>query len=176
MSEDGPYRAKSFLRVRELIENLDIPEGATHIRVVFDNVFSGSGFYKNTKKVRVLSVKAIKDSTVLKEYDMLDIFKYAKGINVWLDVGKQLNKCHLALTKMLSKVEIDLKQKSFIDNNGREVKYYPLTCQQFPKGESLLNKLNKALEEKELQRFNTIAKNSIEAYVEDDDDFNEDAI
>ncbi len=175
MSEEQTFRAKSFLNVSKLISNIDIPKETTHIRVAFDEVISGGGVYKNSKSIRILAVKAIKDSTVLKEYDMKDIFDIAEGINVWLNVGRQLNKCQLASTK-LSKIEIDLKQKSFIDNTGREVKYYPLTCHQFKNGESVLNQLTKALEEKEHEHFKLVSENSIEAYVEDDVEFNEDAI
>ena len=176
MSEDQTFRAKTFLNVSKLMNNIEVPEEATHIRVTFDNVLSGGGNYKSSKSIRVLSVKAIKDRTVLKEYDMMDIFKIAEGINVWLNVGRQLNKYPLSMTGMLSKIEIDLKQKTFIDNTGREVKYNPLSCQQFKNGESLMNKLSEALKEKEQQYYHLIAENSTEAYVQDDVELNEDLI
>ena len=169
MSEDQTFRAKTFLNVSKLMNNIDVPEEATHIRVTFDNVLSGGGNYKSSKSIRVLSVKAIKDSTVLKEYDMMDIFKIAEGINVWLNVGRQMKEYKHALTKILHCLDIDLQQKTFINQKGETISYYPIQYVSVKEGDEsnrVMNRLEKELREKELEYVNneTSKKEKTEAH------------
>ena len=164
------FRAKTFFGISKLMENLDIPEDATAIRVVFDDFVSGKGDYKNNTSINVLAVKAInKEQKIIKTYDMSDIMIIAEGINCWLNTGRQLRKYPLkADTKLLSKIEIGIHTAIFTDNQGKKVEYHPIiTCCRFQKGDEIMKTLHKELEEKEQEYKDRVQSASLEAYIED---------
>ena len=167
-SEAQTFRAKTFFGISKLMENLDIPEDATAIRVVFDDFVKGTGVYKNNTSINVLAVKAInKEQKIIKTYDMCDIMIIAEGINCWLNAGKQLRKYPLK-PELLGKIEINIHPKPGTDNQGKRFEYYPVNnCCQFSKGEDIKEALHKELEEQEQEYKKRVQDASLEAYIED---------
>lgn len=164
------YRLKSFINVSKLINGLVIPTEATKIRIVFNDEFSVKGRFTKAMNVRILSVKAMNGSTVLKTYDMMEIFEIAEGINVWLNVRKQLNKVNFGLTKKLHCIDIDLQQKTFINQKGETISYYPIQYVSVKEGDEsnkVMNRLEKELREKELEYVNN---NETSKKIKDSDD------
>ena len=162
------YRLKSFINVSKLINGLVIPTEATKIRIVFNDEFSVKGRFTKEMNVRILLVKAMKDSSVLKVYDMMEIFEIAEGINVWLNVRKHLNKVNFGLTKKLHCLDIDLEQKTFINQKGERISYYPIqyvSVKECDVSNKLMKKLEKELEEKEVKRVENLADK-----IKDDED------
>ena len=167
-SEAQPFRAKTFFGISKLMKNLDIPEDAAAIRVVFDEFVSGIGKFKSNTSINVLAVKAInKEQKIIKTYDMSDICEIAEGVNVWLNAGKQLRKYPLK-PELLSKIEINIHPKPGTDNQGKSFEYYPvINCCQFSKGEDIKEALHKELEEQEKDYKKRVQEASLEAYIED---------
>ena len=169
------FRLKLFLPVSKLIKGLNalraLSSEATKIRVVFNDIFTAEkGTYKGQKNIKILSVKAMNGSTVLKNYDMIDIFKIADGINVWLNVGRQMKEYKHTLTKILHCIDIDLQQKTFINQKGETISYYPIQYVSVKEGDEsnrVMNRLEKELREKELEYVNnneTSKKEKTEAH------------
>ena len=153
-TSSGEFRLKNFINVSKLIHGLNPSEDTTKIRIIFNDVFSVKGKYTTEMNIKVLSVKAMKNSTVLKVYDMMEIFEIAEGINVWLNVRKQLNKINFGSTKKLHCLDIDLEQKTFINQKGERISYYPIQyikVKECDVSNKLMNKLEKELEEKEVE-------------------------
>ena len=162
------FRLKNFINVSKLIHGLNPSEDTTKIRIIFNDVFSVKGKYTTEMNIKVLSVKAMKDSTVLKVYDMMEIFEIAEGINVWLNVRKQLNKINFGSTKNLHCLDIDLEQKTFINQKGERISYYPIqyvSVKECDVSNKLMKKLEKELEEKEVKRVENLADK-----IKDDED------
>lgn len=170
------FRLKLFLPVSKLIKGLNalqaLSSEATKIRVVFNDIFTAEKgtYYKGQKNIKILSVKAMNGSTVLKNYDMIDIFKIADGINVWLNVGRQMKEYKHTLTKILHCLDIDLQQKTFINQKGETISYYPIQYVSVKEGDEsnrVMNRLEKELREKELEYVNnneTSKKEKTEAH------------
>ena len=162
-------RQKSFISVTKLINGLNInseeSDGSHFIRISFDQFLKT----KNDKMcVRLLTVKEIKNNAVIKIYDMLDIFEIAGGINVWLDVGHQMNKETMSYTrKELNCIDIDTKLSSFITNHGERIQFHKLTYRPVVRSEVSIKKMNnyvKELEQKEQEHINK----HLEKFNEDD--------
>ena len=166
------FRLKLFLPVSKLIKGLNTAKGTTKIRVVFNDIFTAEKgtYYKGQKNIKILSVKAMNGSSVLKNYDMIDIFKIADGINVWLNVGRQMKEYKHTLTKILHCLDIDLQQKTFINQKGETISYYPIQYVSVKEGDEsnrVMNRLEKELREKELEYVNnneTSKKEKTEAH------------
>ena len=181
-------RLKSFINVSKLIQGLNASNDTTRIRIGFDDVFNvkgkgtscqGQSPYTKETNIKVLSVKAMNNSQVLKNYDMLEIFKIADGINVWLNVRKQLNKINFGLTKKLHCIDIDLEQKTFTNQKGEKISYYPIHYISVKEGEQatrLMNKLEKELREKEVQYVDSLAKKVYEKDEENEKEISPDMI
>ena len=182
------YRQKTFMSVSKLIDGLkpeERPDGLeprsgeepTKIRIVFNDVFRSKGKYTGEMNVRILTVKAMRGFAVLKNYDMLEIFKIANGINVWLNVRKQLNKTNFGLTKKLHCLDIDLDQKKFINQKGETISYYPIQYINVKEGDEnirVMNRLEKELEEKEVEYVNSLGTKSVEAHEEVEEEIDPD--
>ena len=157
------YRPKTFISTTKLIKGLNLVNSDNqYLRVVFNDVMKGNQKLQNKIFVKVLSVALCSGNEVINKYDMLDIFKIADGINVWLDTGKQLKKVKFPYLKNLMCIDINLSPKSFTNNQGLIIKYYPIVYKPVKackESENKMRKLERELENKEIERVNNLARN-----------------
>ena len=166
--ESELYRPKTFISSSKLIKGLNLVKSdSQYLRVVFNDVMRGNEKLQNKTFVKVLSVYLCSGNETLNKYDMLDIFEIAGGINTWLDTGKQLKKVKFSYLKCLMCLDISLSPKSFMNNQGLNISYYPITYKNVKASDESNKKmkaLERELEKKEIERVNSLlAKVNIES-------------
>lgn len=167
--------ARTFITVSKLIDGLkerDLLNDASKLRIGFSDFFFNEFENNKTVNIRIVSIKTLNNNSVASKIDLNDLFDIAGGINVWLNVGRQLNKIRFPLTKQLHGISINLTQKSFTNKYGDIISFYKIHYLNVKSGDEnikIMNKLETELHKKTLEWFE--AKCCFDSDNESDNDY-----
>ena len=150
------------LRDKHLLDN------ATSLMVVFDDFGTFESFGKKTMNIRVLSLTTMENDTVINAIDLTDVFDVAGNINVWLNVGTQLNNVKLPYVMQLHSVVIDLNPSTF-KTASRDIVYYKIQYKELPDKEKTTEKYNRLksnLSKKHVERTMSHVHDDYDLYID----------
>ena len=162
---------RKFISTPNLINGLrdkHLLDNATSLMVVFDDFGTFESFGKKTMNIRFLSMTAMKGDTVINTIDLKDVFDITGRINVWLNVGTQLNNVKLPYVMQLHSVVIDLNPSTFKRPSG-DIVYHKIQYKELPDKEKTTakyNKLKSNLSKKHVERVMSHVHDDYDLYID----------
>jgi hypothetical protein len=119
----------THINVSKLIEGLNkkhLLNDVDELRVAFNDSMHTTPYGRRVLNIRVLSITTRNRRGVIKSIDFNDIFDITGHINVWLNVGTQLDNVKMPIVRQLREISIDVNPTVCKDYSFHKITYIPI--------------------------------------------------
>ena len=146
----------THINVSKLIEGLNkkhLLNDVDELRVTFNDSMHTTPYGRRVLNIRVLSITTRNRRGVIKSIDFNDIFDITGHINVWLNVGTQLDNVKMPIVRQLREISIDVNPTVCKDYSFHKITYIPIPNDS--EARSRMRRLERELSTKHLEHLET---------------------